>query len=225
MKMKEQQKMSIHKIYDLGMKMFGHRKERMELFYRLFEPDRKTKILDVGGTPYIWEEYIVGYKHELNIIVLNLKCYDSNEKYKNRFSFVQGNALSLPFEDKSFDIVFCNSLIDHLYSFANQEKCVKEIERVGKQYFVQTGNRRFFVEPHFVTPFIHYLPKEIQKKLARHCTLWGLVARPTTEYINHMIDEIILSTRREFDKLFPDATIVEQRFLGLVKSFIAIKKL
>lgn len=46
-----------------------------------------------------------------------------------------------------------------------------EVRRVGKRYYVQTPNRHFWIEPHLLTPLIHFLPKSWQKKLVRPFTL------------------------------------------------------
>lgn len=206
------------------MKALGHRKRRMSLFYNLLRPDEKTRILDIGGTTDTWEEFSPKIGFGLNITLLNLRSYNTSLSYRNRYTFMQGNALYLPFKNKSFDIVFSNSMIDHLYSFENQQRCANEIRRVGKQFFVQTGNRNFFFEPHFLTPFIPYFTKDTQKNLIRRFTLWGLITRPTRNYVNQMVDEIILSTKEEFESLFPEATIIQQKIFGFTKSFIAVKK-
>ena len=45
---------------------------------------------------------------------------------------------------------------------------------------------------HLLTPFVHYLPRKYQKKLIRHFTIWGLIARPTREQVDDFLDEIRL---------------------------------
>ncbi|WP_255695553.1 methyltransferase domain-containing protein [Rhodohalobacter sp. 614A] len=56
-----------------------------------------------------------------------------------QFQYVQGDALDMHmFEDKSFDVVFSNSVIEHVGSFENQRRFADEVRRVGKAYWVQT---------------------------------------------------------------------------------------
>lgn len=161
------------------------------------------------------------------VTILNLRPL-SDESMKvitktGRYSFIQGNAQSLPFADKSFEIVFSNSLLDHLYTFENQKKFVEEVKKVGQSYFIQTGNKKFFFEPHYLTPFVQYLPKNFQKKVIRYATVWGLITKPSRDYIDNIVDEIILSTEHEFRKLFPDANIYNEKVLFFTKSFIAYR--
>jgi 2-polyprenyl-3-methyl-5-hydroxy-6-metoxy-1,4-benzoquinol methylase len=63
-----------------------------------------------------------------------------------------------PSAARSFDIVFSNSVIEHVGDAESQQQFAHEIARVGRAYWVQTPNRRFPVEPHLLTPFLHFLP-------------------------------------------------------------------
>lgn len=66
---------------------------------------------------------------------------------------MKGDATNLSqYSDKSFDIVFSNSVIEHLYTKENQISMAKEVNRVGKNYFIQTPNYWFPIEPHWVFP-------------------------------------------------------------------------
>ena len=53
---------------------------------------------------------------------------------------------------------YSNSVIEHLHEFDQQKRFADEVRRVGRKLWVQTPARGFFVEPHLITPFIHYLP-------------------------------------------------------------------
>lgn len=54
------------------------------------------------------------------------------------------NAEKLPFEDNSFDVVFCSNLLHHL---KNVEKCISEMVRVSKKYIIVS-------EPNRNNPFL-----------------------------------------------------------------------
>lgn len=95
--------------------------------------------------------------------------------------------------------------------------------RVGRALWIQTPNRWFPIEPHFLTPFIHWLPKRLRKRLVRNFTVWGLVTRPTIETAHEIVDEIRLLSAKELRELFPGCEIVRERFLGLTKSLIVVR--
>lgn len=114
-----------------------------------------------------------------------------------------------------------------LFSFRkrrkNQMEFAKEIMRVGKNIFIQTPNKYFFIDPHLLTPFIHYLPKRIQRKLLRNFTVWGLITRPSQQCcINHVINEIRLLSYNELRRLFPSCRIIREEFLFFTKSFYVV---
>ena len=62
----------------------------------------------------------------------------------------------------------------------------------------------FPIEPHYLTPFVHWLPKALRRRILRRGSVWGWIARPTQAYVDGMVDEIRLLRRREMELLFPD---------------------
>ena len=95
---------------------------------------------------------------------------------------------------------------------------------MGRSYFVQTPSIAFPVEPHYLTPFVHWLPKGLRRRLVRRFTLWAWITHPTQGYVDQLVDEIRLLTRTELSALFPGAAILTERFCCLPKSAIAIKR-
>ena len=94
---------------------------------------------------------------------------------------------------------------------------------MGKGYYVQTPNRWFPVEPHYLAPFIHFLPKSRHKGLIRNWSFWGWLNRPSVQEAEQFADGIHLLTRADMRSLFPDAVILRERTLGLTKSLIAVR--
>lgn len=211
--------MDIHGFYRPFLRHF--RTLRMRRFYQRFGITVKTRILDVGGTGLNWS--FCPFRPSLTF--LNLRHPPKEDRNVGEWVIADGRYL--PFKDRAFEIVYSNSVIEHLGDRASQQIFAQEIARVGIRYFVQTPNKRFPIEPHLLTPFIHYfifyLPRSLQCYLLRYFTLWGWITHPTLWECERFLQEVRLLDEHELRRLFPDAEIWRERFLGLTKSLIAIK--
>ena len=85
-------------------------------------------------------------------------------------------------------------------------------------------NRHFFVEPHFICVFIHWLPMALKRHLIRRGSVWGWVTKPDKKQSIRILRENRLLTAKDMRRLFPDAEIIRERAFGLAKSIIAIKR-
>jgi SAM-dependent methyltransferase len=171
-------------------------------------------ILDVGGTPEFWAGADVNGK----VTLVNLQAPPT--ELPDGLTYVQGSATSLPFEDRSFEVVFSNSVIEHLGERQNQEGFAGEALRVGRRVWIQTPARWFPIEPHLLTPLIHYLPKDAQRRLLRNFTIWGWITRPDQVEVEELVDELALLTAADMRSLFPGCTLHRERVLGVTKSLI-----
>lgn len=211
-------KITIHQIYRPFVLHF--RRRRIMKFYKLFRWTAETKVLDVGGTLFMWDLAKQMGLPVPRLTLLNLSAEFMFLSDGQRVDAVEGSGTHMPFRDQSFDIVFSNSVIEHLFSSANQALFANEIERVGKCYFVQTPDPVFFIEPHYLTPFIHWFPTPIRAKLIRNFTITGLVARPTKEQARQMADEIQLVPKNAFQAMFSRGKLIRERLAGIPKSLI-----
>jgi len=116
------------------------------------------------------------------------------------------------------------STIEHVHSLDRQRAFASEVRRVGRGLWLQTPARSFPFEPHWLGLFIHWLPRRWQRRLARNFTLWGLVNRPDQQQVDALVDEYRLLDYREMRELFPDCEIRRERFLGLTKSYVAVRR-
>ena len=198
----------------------GFRRRRFKLFVEFFRPNQATRILDVGGFASDWDEVPV----ESQITVLNLYHPRASGGSSARFTRDIGDARNMPYPDRSFDIVYSNSVIEHLGTFEAQMRFANEIRRVGRQMFVQTPNRYFFIESHFITPFVHFLPWRIAGRLLRFLSFRGLFRGGDNIELKKLAAELRLLNFREMKKLFPDCEIHREKWLGMTKSFIAIRR-
>lgn len=209
--------MDIHSLYQLFLPHF--RARRFRRFFELMKPRPETVLLDVGGYPWVW----AGRGFPGPVIQSNLAFPDAIRTDFPKDLLVLADGLKLPFEDRSVDIGFSNSVIEHLHSFENQRLFAAEIRRVARSLWVQTPARWFWVEPHLMTPFIHFLPKAMQRRMLRHFSVWGLVRKPTPKEVDAFLNEVRLLTFDDMKVLFPDCEILKERVLGFTKSFIAVR--
>ncbi|NNC90704.1 MAG: methyltransferase domain-containing protein [Akkermansiaceae bacterium] len=196
------------------------RKRRLEQFVDCLGVTPEERILDVGGTVFTW---ITPETNRLRAVLLNLTAPPLDEDLRGRLESLAGDACDLGFPDGEFDIVYSNSVIEHVGTYENQERMARELRRVGRRLWIQTPARSFFFEPHYVTPFIHWLPKRLRRRIVRWGTLWGLVKRPSRERVEEMINELRLLSFDEMKTLFPDCEIRREKLLGMTKSFIAVR--
>ena len=206
--------MDIHSVYAPFLRYF--RSKRMKEFSNILKLNSATRIIDIGGGPYNWTLI----PEEPSVTMINIQ---GDPWEKGRFRMEIGDGCALRFKDASFDIAYSNSVIEHLGSWENQQRFAEEVRRIAPRYYVQTPYRWFFVEPHLITPFIHFFPKTIQRRLLRNFTIHGLITRPTRDVVNQFVAETRLLTVTEMKRLFPDAIILRERFLGMTKSIIALR--
>lgn len=191
------------------------RRRRFQEFLLILQVKQSDTILDVGGYQRFWE----GSGLEKNVTILNIRLPESQPK---PYRWVEGDACQMDmFEDRSFDIVFSNSVIEHVGGFKKQQHMANEIQRVAKKYWVQTPYKHFPIETHFVFPFYQYLPSPLRIAIVK---TWPfsfaklLDLDPVFEAEN-----IWLLGYREMHALFPDARILRERFCGLTKSLVAVR--
>ena len=207
--------MSIYKIIiPLQVLFRGH---RMRRFVDLFDVRDGTRVIDVGGRKCNWT--LIDKKPDITITNIEFDSYEDG-----RFHYVRTDGDRLPYPDNSFEVCYSNSVIEHVGDGRARAAFAAEIRRVAPHYYVQTPNKWFFSDPHTVGAFVHWLPKRWQRRLIRWCTPWGLIDRPSQEKIDALLAEIELLTVPEMRRLFPDATILKERFFGLTKSIIAVRR-
>lgn len=196
------------------------RRRRMQLFLsRIAHLKKPIRILDVGGTEWFWQKAGLNASSGFEITLLNLHPEAVSQA---GISSVTGDARAMVvFPDASFDVVFSNSVIEHLGTYEDQLRMANEIRRIAKFYFVQTPNRYFPVEPHFWFPFFQFLPLSARIALVRHFAMGYHERMPEREKARAAVEEIRLLNGREMAQLFPGCTLFTEKFLGLTKSLIA----
>jgi 2-polyprenyl-3-methyl-5-hydroxy-6-metoxy-1,4-benzoquinol methylase len=190
------------------------RERRYQLFLETCRVAPGETILDVGaGGGAALERFNTTNP----ILAVDLAHRDVAGSYLDspNVTFAVADGTDLPYADGEFPVVFSNSVIEHVPQEL-QAAFAGEIRRVARRYFVQTPNRYFPIEPHYQVPFFQFLPKSAQKWLNARVSL-GWRQKGHWEDVN-------LLTASELKHLFPDAEIRRERFFGLTKSLMAIRR-
>jgi len=142
---------------------FMVRRNIFDLFMAFMNPAPFDRILDVGVTPdqllpesNFFEQL---YPFTNRLTVTSIEDASFLEIRYPGLSFVQTGTDELPFDDNSFDIVFCSAVLEHVGSRMNQQHFVNELLRVARRFFIITPNRQFPIEFHTFLPVIHWLPQ------------------------------------------------------------------
>ena len=175
----------------------------------------------MGGTEIFWERMGFAGDEDNKITLLNLSKVEIH--YPN-FKGTVGDARNMrEFRDGEFNLVFSNSVIEHVGGYEDQKRMAKEVQRVGKRYFLQTPNFYFPFEPHFMFPFFQFFPLWLKVFMLRHFNLgWYTKIYDKGQAIK-TANSIRLLKKQELMELFPEATIHEEKFCGLTYSFIIYK--
>lgn len=202
------------------------RRKRFELLKNRVEkhirPDSLFKILDIGGDIGYWKN--IGWQNsQCRIYLLNLYAAEISEEDSKSFESVQGSGLNLPYQRGDFDLVFSNSVIEHVGSFENQLQFANEVKRLSDRYIVQTPSFWFPLEPHSLIPFFQFIPHSIRAFLIMWFDINYFPKASSYQDALQVSRSTLMLTKKEFRNLFPEAEIQVERLLGIPKSYTAIK--
>jgi len=174
------------------------RERRLDQLLTLAHVTPQMRILDVGCASI----GLRGLAPQLDITGVDVV---DRPEYPGPFVAADATA-QLPFEDGEFDLVYANSVIEHI-PVQRHDAFAQELRRVARGWYVQTPAIGFPIEPHSLLPGAHWLPPRARAAYWR----FGAGSDP---------DEIHLLRRRELEALFGPA--FPERFGGFTKSWICL---
>lgn len=181
--------------------------------------EKPVNILDLGGSDYHWRNSRFRDNKNFQITIVNTEL--QNIKDISNMSFIKKDVRDLDyFDDIEFDLVYSNSLFEHINNFEEQKKLAGEIQRIGKHYFIQTPNYYFPLEPHFLFPFFQFMPDSIRTKLIMKHDLGWFKKQVDESKARELASSVRLLRKSELKKMFPGGKIFTEKYLLLNKSFI-----
>jgi hypothetical protein len=187
----------------------------MASFCAKIDPKPNQRVLDLGGQPGIWSHV----RTPLNITLLNLPgIADPVPSSHHKFVQVEGDACDLSHMDqRAFDIVYSNSVIEHVGGESRQRAFARQVLRFEASYWVQTPARSFPIEAHSGMPFWWFYPSSVRRRfLAR----WRRSLPAWTE----MIENTTYVAPTVLEEIFPGSNVLIERFCGMPKSYVVWKR-
>lgn len=147
----------------LSHRIFGSRKFSRAIEYRLIRgwlPDRSMQVLDLGagGGEFAIQLALLGHR----VVALDLDTHvlrEARSPYVQGVELVTADATCLPFKDGSFDLVVCNSALEH---FPNDEEAISEMARVARVNGVMLVTTDCF--PSRVSGWLKVIPRSWRNK-------------------------------------------------------------
>ena len=163
--------LSFHnKIFDKIIK-----KKRLEILNIIKNELEKIEVmncLDVGTTPDTQNE-------SSNFIIKNLKLlinYKAFSNFKITDSFFTTSTIGSitdtlndeTVKNLKSDVVLSSATIEHVGSYENQKKMIKNISLLtNKIFFITTPNKNYPIDFHSKLPFVNLLPNNIFRKILK----------------------------------------------------------
>jgi hypothetical protein len=192
------------------------RLRRWELVRAQFPELSEMKVLDLGGTMDWWVRAPILPQH---VTIVNLEIDEGSEAPWLTTTMGDACRADSLLAGQSFDLVFSNSLIEHVGGHSARCALAHAIRSLAPRYFVQTPYRYFPVEPHWLFPAMQFLPVPVRRYIAPrwplgHTRGWD----PEHSFKEVMSTELIGAA--EMRTYFPDGQLFWERFLGLPKSMV-----
>lgn len=205
--------------HSLGNRFRARRWQRLLETFRDFA---EFEVIDLGGTVESWSRAPVRPR---SVTILNM--FEPGISSDPSLSPIVGDAcnarevLERAGRNTKFDLVYCNSVIEHVGGHAKRLELAREVHALAPRHWVQTPYRYFPIEPHWLCPIMQFLPLAAAARLAFR---WPLAhSRPNT--YEQARDEVMwteLLTVTQMRTYFSTSTIFRERFVGLTKSLITV---
>ncbi len=144
-------------------------------------------VLNVGGSAGAIDNFLADHAGRVvGIDIDDDAIKHAQENFsKDNLEFQVADALNLPFDDSSFDVVICSHVYEHVPDPVQMFEEIHRVLRAGGICYFSAGNRLMWNEPHYNLPLLAPIPRplaHIYIRLAgkadfyheKHLTYWGL---------------------------------------------------
>lgn len=178
------------------------------------------RVLDLGGTVETWQRAPVRPAH---VHLVNTAGPGDDPPEWITAEVGDACALDERLLDGRFDLVYSNSVIEHVGGHARRQQFAAMVTAAAPRHWVQTPYRYFPVEPHWVAPMMQHLPLALRSRLGLH---WPLARSRVPDLASAVASQLgtELLDITQLRHYFPASTISTERFAGLVKSIIAVRE-
>jgi len=203
----------------------AHFRARRGRFLLEHFPDiRRMRICDLGGSRHFWDNLGIDVPRE-NITIFNISEGETESvsgKKDDGIDFRIYDGKNIPAADDQFDLLVCNSVLEHVPT-SERKALGKEMSRVARAVFCQTPAWSFPLEPHFIMPFVHWLPASVGFRLMQ-ASPWRILSRPSAQVIREYFYGTKLLKEDELRGIFPGCVVHHEMAFGLVKSYMAVHR-
>lgn len=150
-------------------------------------PISDCSVLNVGGSAGVIDNYLADYVARVVGVDIDTKAIEhaTTTYSKPNLEFRVADALDLPFDDASFDVVVCSQVYEHVPDPAQMFREIRRVLKPGGVCYFAAGNRLMWNEPHYNLPLLSVLPRPLAHVYIRlagkadhyyekHLSYWGL---------------------------------------------------
>ena len=204
------------------------RGRRHKRFLQQFPDLGSMSVLDLGGAADTW---LHAQPHPGEVVLLNIPWVAEAQEQEIAqagasawMHAVGGDACDPPAElrERRFDLVFSNSVIEHVGGYERRRQFAQWTRDLGDHYWMQTPNRAFPIEPHWVFPFFQFFPPATRAWITGWWPIGnfrGLRNKSARERLWNVL-EIELVSLAELQLHFPDGELIRERVGPLTKSWV-----
>jgi hypothetical protein len=193
------------------------RTKRWKTFVETFPDITNMSVLDLGGDARAWR---LAPARPARLLLWNVFPQETDEPW---MTSVTCDACDPPADIPKVDLIYSNSVIEHVGGHWRRQRFAETVH-TSSRYWIQTPNRYFPIEPHFMFPWLQHLPRRVQEALIVRWPFGHYGSVVDRRQALRDLQNVELLSRTELGAYFPDAEIYNEKVLGLTKSFVAIRR-
>jgi hypothetical protein len=207
------------------------RSRRWDAVAREFPELGRMRVLDLGGEIASW---LLAPIRPAHLVSLNVPWQADLERQQleslagttdvSWIELVGGDACNAPAQlsGERFDLVYSNSVIEHLGGHERRARFAAVVSELAERHWIQTPDRYFPLEPHWLFPGFQFLPVRVRAELTRVWPFGHLHADSLSNAMREVLAVELLSPA-EMRFYFPFSQLRRERVLGLTKSLVAVR--